>query len=286
LGWWRLGTIVLLSFTEETQPDAPGSIPLFAPKAVVNVYIAAQGPCAGHIAGRTAHGIAEIAGAICTLALGRPVTLTPAVFPTEPENVEGLDDRRFDPEISGLARDNVSLDIFSFLSEPHNFELFQRVRAAMLTFNAALQQDNNPVACVLYVIAAVSLTVPNTEWRRSKLTKRFIDFFLTLMPGDLDEMVSHGNFEEAFGIQRGSKIPRKLRMLFLDHICDYRSGQLHEGLSPDYQGLPTSWNLKPQLRRVLLDDFAKAAITRFLESPRSSLIGHPSTGSLSGRSSE
>lgn len=75
------------------------------------------------------------------------------------------------------------------------------------------------------------------------------------MTTDLDQIVAHANFEEAFGIRRGTR--------------------LHEGLSPGYQSLGVGFDTGSETRRGLLADFAEAVILRYLAAPRVSLIGHP-----------
>jgi len=234
----------------------------------------APGPCAGYLSSRIAHGVIETVGAICTLALGRPVQLPHAVFPTN-EKVSELSQRRADPTILGLARKGTSLDIFDRLIGLGGLEAFQRARSAFITFDAAVRQERDPVACILYVVAAECLTAPYTSWRLQKLTKRFKEFFDELMPGDLDEIVAHANFEEAFGIRRGLRTARALRRELLDRIYSYRSGQLHEGLDPSYAGIAVGSEMDNNMRRGLLADFAEAAILRYLEAPRVSLVGHP-----------
>jgi hypothetical protein len=274
-GWRRLGTNVLLEFVEDVPDGWAEKKPILAPRATVHVHVAAPGPCAGHFSAHVTQGVVETAGAICTFALGRPVELPPSVFPSKAEALQQLVERRTDREIPTLARKGVSLDIFGPLGNPGGRELFQRVRAAVTTFDAALRQERDSVACILYVVAAECLAMPYTEWRRTKLTKRFVEFFDELMPTDLDGIVAHGNFEEAFGIRRGTRTVRPLRREFLDWMYDYRSGQLHEGLSPGYQGLGVGFDASSATRRGLLADFAEAAILRYLAAPRVSLIGHP-----------
>jgi hypothetical protein len=119
------------------------------------------------------------------------------------------------------------------------------------------------------------LTTPNTEWRHAKLTKRFIEFFDELMPDQLDTIVAHGNFEDAFALRRGNRTARSLRRALLDRIYDYRSGQLHEGLTPSYQGFAMGSDMRNEVRRGLFADFAEGAILCYLAAPRSSLVGHP-----------
>lgn len=274
-GWRRLGASILLEFVEKERDPPSEEKHILAPKAIVYVHIAAPGPCAGHFSSHIAHGVVETVGAVCTFALGRPVELPHTIFLTKTETMPQLNKRRTDPQILTLARKGTSLDIFSPLGANGGLELFRRVRAALITFDAAVRQDRDSVAGILYVVAAECLTTPYTEWRHSKLTKRFIEFFDELMPTDLDQIVAHGNFEEAFGIRRGTRTARALRRDLLDRIYDYRSGQLHEGLRPSYRGLGVGFDMGDEVRRGLLADFAEGAILRYLAAPRVSLIGHP-----------
>ena len=165
-----------------------------------------------------ARGAIETVAAICTFALGRAVALPPTIFPSKPGEVPDLDARRIDQAILTLARKHVSLDIFSPMGAPGGRQFFERMRAAFLTFDAALQQQHNFVASILYVVAAEAITTPNVNWRDSKLTKRFINFFDELIPSGLDTIVAHANFEEAFEIRRGTRTSRSLRRELLDRI--------------------------------------------------------------------
>ena len=94
------------------------------------------------------------------------------------------------------------------------------------------------------------------------------------MPDDLDVIVAHGNFEEAFGMRRGDRTARALRRDFLERIYTHRSGLLHEGVGPSYGGILAGFH-DDSTRRGLLSDFAEMAILRFLGAPRSSVVGHP-----------
>jgi hypothetical protein len=275
VGWRRLGPSILLEFTEVPDQDGEGKQRLLAPPAVVHVHIAAPGPTPGHFSSHVAHGVVETVAAICTFALGRPVSLPPTLFPSKDEALAALTERRADHGILTLARKHVGLDIFGPLALPGGLELFRRARSALITYDAAVQQQRDSVACILYVVAAECLTTPNTEWRHSKLTKRFIEFFDELMPDQLDTIVAHGNFEDAFALRRGTRTPRSLRRALLDRIYDYRSGRLHEGLTPSYQGLAMGSDMRNEVRRGLFADFAEGAILRYLAAPRASLVGHP-----------
>ncbi len=275
VGWRRLGPSIILEFTEDLPADWDPTKALLAPKAVVHVHIAAPGPWAGYFSSHVAHGAVETVAAICTFALGRSVALPPVVFPSKSEALPQLASATTDREVLTLARKHISLDIFSPVVVPGGIEFFERTRAAFMTFDAATRQERDSVACILYVASTECLTTPNTEWRRSKLTKRFIEFFDELMPTELDQIVAHGNFEEAFGIRRGTRTARALRRDLLDRIYDYRSGLLHEGLRPSYSGLGVGVDMSDTIRRGLFADFAEGAILQYLTAPRVSLIGHP-----------
>lgn len=275
LGWRKLGASIFLEFTEKLPADWDAKKAIFAPEAMVNVHIAAPGPCAGFCSSHVAYGVVETIGAICTFALGRPITIPSAVFPSKAEVLPQLTACQADHKILTLARNHISLDIYSPLATLGGFEVFTRARAALLTFDAAVRQERDSVACILYVVAAECLATPYTKWGNSKLTKRFIEFFKELMPTALDQIVAHRNFEEVFSIRRGERTARALRRDLLDRIYDYRSGNLHVGLRPSYMGLGVGFDIQETIRRGLFADFAEGAILRYIDSPRGSLIGHP-----------
>lgn len=276
VGWRRLGRDVLIEFTEDLPADWKDSNALFAPKAVIHVHIAVPAPCHGHFSSHVSHVVLEIVAAICTFAIGRGVQLPPSIFPSKPERIPGLVAKHTDASVLTLARKHVSLDIFSAIGAPGGFDHFARMRAAFLTFDAALQQQRDSVACILYVIVAETLSSPNAAWRGAKLTKRFIEFFRELIPTELDKMIAHGNFETVFEIRRGKRSNGALRRELLARIYDFRSGHVHTGLRPSYRGFASGLESSDDIRRGLFVDFAEAAILGYLQFPRSSLIGHPS----------
>lgn len=276
VGWRRLGWNVLLEFTENLPAEGSESNAIFAPNAIVHVHIAVPAPCPGHFSSHISHSALEVVAAICTFALGRGVELPPSLFPSKPEQTVGLIEKQMDTSVLTLARKSVPLDIFSSISMPGGYDHFTRMRAAFLTFDAALQQRHDSVACILYVVAAEVLAAPNAPWRDAKLTKRFIEFFRELIPNELDEIIGHGNFESVFGIRRGRRSNSALRRELLTQIYDFRSGHVHAGLRPSYRGFVSSFGSSDNIRRSLFTDFAEAAILGYLVSPRSSVIGHPS----------
>jgi hypothetical protein len=275
VGWRRLGTNVLIEFTEELPANWDPKNALFAPKALLHIHVAVPAPCPGHFSSHIAHAAVETAVAICTFALGRAVSLPTSASPSRPERLSDLGSRQLDQSVLTLARKHVSLDIFSHVAHPGGFDHFQRHRSALLTFDAAVHQERDSVACILYVVSAECLTTLATAWRADKLTKRFVMFFDDLMPTELDQMVAHGNFEAVFGIRRGTRTSRVLRREMLEQIYDFRSGHLHSGLRPTYKGFASGFESGDDVRRALFADFAEGAILRYLSSPRASLIGHP-----------
>lgn len=274
IGWRRLGRSILLEFSEEQLEGAGDGKPqLLAPKAQVKLHVAVPGPRAGHFSSHVAHSVIETVGAICTFALGRPVALPPTAFPAEVSETEELEQRKVDPSVLTLARKSVPLDIFGWLGQPGGFQVFERLRASLLTADAAVKQEHDSVAAILYVVAAECLTVPPGEWRQSRLTKRFREFYAEMIPEALDGIVNHANFEEAIGLKRGSRTARALRRDTLDRIYSYRSGLLHEGLDPVYRGFIA--DVGSQMKRALFADFVEAAILAYIRAPRSSVVGLP-----------
>jgi hypothetical protein len=275
VGWRRLGVNILIEFGEVDDDRDTTSPPLFAKTAAVTAHIAVPAPCPGALASFQVTVILEVVAAIVAFALGRPVILPPGVFPSDEERLPELEHLHRDPEILNLARKTVSLDIFTPTVMAGAKEFFNRVRGALLTFDAARSQERDTVACALFVIAAECLTTPPTDWRKEKLTTRFLRFFETLMPASLDSIVQHDNFEEAFQITRGTRQARRLRSDFLSAAYDYRSLLVHSGLTPSYQPIGGGAPFILPLRRGLLSQFAEEAIISFLKTPLSSLVGHP-----------
>lgn len=156
-GWRRLGRDILLEFAENETGASSDPKRLFAPKAVVHAHVAAPGPIHGHFSSHVAHNAIELVGAICTFALGRPVQLPHVMFPADDEHVERLDNQRTNEGILTLARKGVGLNIFGFVGLEGGLELFGRVKSALLTFDAAMRQEHDSVATLLYLVAADGL---------------------------------------------------------------------------------------------------------------------------------
>ncbi|MCV7049888.1 hypothetical protein H7H82_04585 [Mycobacterium heidelbergense] len=281
VGWLRLGAGVLLNFREDDSnlPEgAPaGGTVLFHPRVFIDVYIAVPGPADGPLTAPIARQFAEVVAAICTFALGRPINLPPMIMPLleiHGVTVDELDGRRKDTQLLTLARQGIALDAIFDLPVADK-DSWLRIRGALLSYDAALRQQREQVAIILFVAAAECLTNPFQPWKKDRLTTRFVKFFGELMPDHLDQMVQHGNFEQAFGVTRGSKSAKTLRRILLERVYDFRSEPVHEGLAMAYEGFAHS--AVTGQRRMLAAWFAEYAILYYLEAPRTSLIGHPVT---------
>ena len=276
-GWRRLGRDILLEFSELEDEDGgdPKKGQLLAPRAAVQVHVAAPGPIDGRLSSHIAHGVIEVIAAICAFALGRSVSLPHAIFPTPQEDTETLAERRLDNAILTLARRGVSLDLFTPGWVEQGRDFFPRARSALLTHEAALSQDHSEVAGLLYVVSMECLAVPNAPWRKDRVIKRFCDFLEPLIESELDETVAGENFESVFRIRRGNRQPGTLRRELLQKVYTYRSNWVHEGLDPTYAPMGVAEDVDAENRRSTLRHLSERAIVAFLASPRSSLIGHP-----------
>lgn len=273
-GWRRLGPDIILEFKEISSPDEKEKPQFFAPQAVVDIHIGVLAPCAGYFSSAFAQSIVELVGTICTFALGRGTIIPPVVFSSKKEEIPILEKRSKDPNILTLARKGIPLDINKYVN-PNTFELFNRLRSALFTFDAAIKQEDDTVACILYVVATESLTIPSPSWKHSKLTKRFVTFYDELMPKALDNILTQDNIETVFKIKRGNREAGALRRDLLNKVYGFRSGRVHEGLQPRYFIDATGIDIDSMNRRGVFTEFAEYAILEFLNSPRSTLIGNP-----------
>ncbi len=272
VGWRRLGGNVLLEFIEGSTGMGEG---LIAPATTVAIHVATPGPIAGPFSSIVAATIADVVAAVCSFALGRHAKSPLAIFPANDGVAKELDERRTDPAIGTLARKGVSLDLFDDLTSRAGEQGHAKARAAFLTFDAALQQEREQVATLLFVACAECLTNPMQPWKTERLTKRFVSFFDEAIPEDIDQIVQHSNFEGAFNIRRGARSPHALRREFLSQLYALRSAPVHEGLESTYRGFFDDLGSQSAIRRALASDFAQAALLGYLKSPSSSLVGHP-----------
>jgi hypothetical protein len=273
LGWRKFGP-VLVNFREDESEPAPEQDAVFSRTPIVDLYVPAPGPTDGPFTYSAAHRIIEIAAALCTFALRRPLELSPFVNPIRDDELcADLSAKLVDPQVLSQLRLGVNLDLVFVLALVGDYDSYRRVCAALRTFDAAIRQQSAEVAVILYVAAAECLTNPYQTWKKEKLTKRFVTFYNQLMPDDLDVLVKHNNFEDTFEIRRGNRKPESLRKDLLDQLYGYRSEPVHEGLTASYGPFGSSG--VGAMRRLFASYLAELAILRYMASPRTSLVGHP-----------
>jgi hypothetical protein len=269
----RLGSRVLLEFSPEPPKD-PAVPQLFASKTEIKVTIFVPGPTASVLTDRVAGAMTEMIGGVCALALGRVVEIPMVVFPAELAEAEVARSLRYDNSILNLARDGISLDVFDEFMALGSLDGLLRVRGALLSYHAALQQASPDVALMLLVSSLEALVVPRPAWRKEKATKRFIVMINKLCPDVVDTLVDHANVEHAFDYKRHGG-PNARRRQLLDRIYEIRSNPTHSGIGLSGVGLLSIMAEPGTMRVALLSDLARGAILAFLHAPRSSLIGHP-----------
>jgi hypothetical protein len=266
----RLSDVAILDFQEGLLADAPTGALLFAPSKV-QVWIFAKGPTASDLTSRAATGAAEVIAAICAFATGRPVRFTVPMFPVDEEKTLAAIARQTDPNILGLARDGVSLDIFGDLAAVGGPDATLRARGSLLAFHAALHQTSPDVAVMLLITSVEALISPRATWGKTRVTQRFITALIELCPEAVDEMVNHLNVGQAFGFSKRGGVRRQRREL-LTLIYDARSLPTHTGLGLTRTGL-FDLGSGGSMRVALLSDLARAALLNYLQAPRSWIIG-------------
>jgi hypothetical protein len=273
VGSRRLSDRVLLEFSEEAGSEKEPM--LFAPKTSIQVDILAPGPTAGPLSDEIAGDVAETVRVICTFALGRPVDGPLALFSSDEEKAEAAREKQYDSSILDLARNRISLDLFGYVVSYGGPESVLKARNALLTYDAALRQGNHDVATILFVTAIEALIPPPLDWRKERVTTRFIVAVQELCPQALEEILAHANSELAFGPIKQRQNRRKVYESLLGRIYDMRSSPVHMGLSITPRMFAHGFGVDTTMRIALLSDLTRAAILAFIQAPRNFLVGHP-----------
>jgi hypothetical protein len=278
VGKRRLSNQVVLDFSED-KPEPPAGPLLFAPRTHIQCYLFAPGPTHGPLSLNMAMGMAELTSAIFTVALGRVAEFNAnqLQFPAAESVADTARGMRDDSAIMGLARDSVSLDVFGELIQRGGSDSFLKVRGALLSYHAALQQSNADVATILLVAALEALITPAQPWRRDRTTKRFVDALQDLCPDAVDAMVAHANVEQSLAYKRTGG-PQARRKQMLARLYDLRSTPAHEGLGLTRRSALLMLGDPGAMRVALVSDLVRAALLAFMQSPRSFLTGHPAFG--------
>jgi hypothetical protein len=269
-GWRRLGDQILLEFEPDPASDRQQ---LFAPSTRIRVHLFAPGGGPGPLSGKIASNLLEFARVVCTFALGRSVDGSPAPPSlVRSEHGHAAENLRFDQNVLTLARSSVPLDPFTLMSLG-DIQSVNRYHSALIAFDAALRQSNADVAAILFVSGIEAIVSPDPTWRKQRLVARFVKAVLDYAPDTVDGLLNHANIEQAFAFRLTGGQDKQRRKL-LERIYEIRSMPVHSGLSMAF-GLLDSENISRQLRVALLSDLYQGVLLAFLQSPRSSLVGHP-----------
>jgi hypothetical protein len=273
IGSRRLSDRVLLEFSEEAGSE---NEPMpFAPQTSIEVDVLAPGPTAGPFSDEIAGDLVETVRVICTFALGRPVDGPLALFSSDEEKAEAARQKQHHSSILDLARNYVSLDLFGYVMSYGGPESVLKARNALLTYDAALRQANHDVATILFVTAIEALIPPPMDWRKERVTARFVIAVQELCPQALEEILAHANSELAFGPIKQRQNRRKVYESLLGRIYDMRSSPVHAGLSITPRLFAHGSGADATMRIALLSDLTRAAILAFIQAPRNFLVGHP-----------
>jgi hypothetical protein len=190
------------------------------------------------------------------------------IFPASNEEIETARRRLAEgvPELWFSSDDQTRHAIWPALSRlGPSIELHERIRGFLGCYEVAISQTSGPAAIAFLVAAVESLATPPTPWRREKIVQRFTAFVVDLGADSLDRVMSHGNFAEAFG-------PKTSQRSLTEHLYDLRSQPFHGGLNP----APLHELGSPDAVRIALtSSLARDVLGRFLDAPRSSLVGYP-----------
>lgn len=280
LGRRRLADRAMLEFTE--APDhPPGVVRLFAPVTQIRALLFVPGPTAGPLSKQVAISFGEVVAAACSLALGRCVALSPTSYelPASAEVAASAGEIRHAVDIPGLSRDSVSLDVFGELFNRGGAEALARSAGALLAYHGALQESNADLATMSLVTAIEALILPRGEWRKDKVTKRFIEAVQDLCPQAVDEVLLHADVEEAFVYTKGGGSMTQRDQL-LNRIHELKSALTHEGMGRPGTDASRTFGHPAAMRVALLSGLARAAMLSFIQAPRSF---QPRSGEVASR---
>jgi hypothetical protein len=259
----RLGRSALLEIE-----DGTGDHPALFPKLSIEVSIISPGASSGPFSKMQAEKMIPVVGAILSTCFGTPLTPSAAFFPVK--------DEKFD-EVVDAVKSNAILElgfqgipIWSALQNCHLSgagELADRLVGAMMAYETGMLQRTDHSTLLFFVSAIEALTVPNLKSAKTqRLSKRFCSFLDEFAAAAMDEIMAHGNFEQAFG-----KITSRKR--FAAELYNLRSQPVHTGHFGNYSGMNMADD--QSLKVGLVNDVVTGAIAALIKKPVSLLWGHP-----------
>lgn len=235
----------------------------------VTAYFGVQGVLDGpHSRREAATSISHIKANLA-MCLGRPILLT-HLRPIRGDDLPILDtwEKRRDYRTQLRLRD---VFVGMRISEMHLLgasEAAHRVMRAMVSFEAALEQQST-AATILHLVCAIeALARPNCKsvWKL-RPSARFIDFLELCAHDELELTLKHPEFYRVFP---ETKSPRKLA----ERIYNARSASVHSGYFGEYHD-PINFGGEAGILINFVTDIVEAAVVHFLKNPFSSMIGHP-----------
>jgi len=265
------GAAYITTEVRYADEDAPEPV-LSGGTMQITVIFKTPGPSATDFAQRLAQHFAATLRAYLVLAAGL-VFDGPSmfIFPAE-ETQRATAERRLAegvPELWFLSDDRArQVPIWPALQRlGPSIELHERIRGFLGCYETAIVQRNGSAATAFLVAAIEAIATPPVPWRKEQVVQRFTSFLREVAPDSLERVMTHPNFAEAFG-------PKKSAKAFADHLYDLRSRPFHGALRP----APAHDVVNPEgIRVALASEVARDTLARFLEVPRSSLVGHPMT---------
>ena len=259
----RLGRSALLEIE-----DGTGEHPALFPKLSIKVSIISPGASSGPFSKMQAENMIPVVGAILSTCFGTPLTPGAAFFPVKDENFDEVIEAVKSNEVLELGFQGIP--IWSALQNCHLSgagELANRLVGAMMAYETGMLQRTDHSTLLFFVSAIEALTVPNLKSAKTqRLSKRFCSFLDEFAAAAMDEIMAHGNFEQAFG-----KITSRKK--FAAELYNLRSQPVHTGHFGNYSGMMIADD--QSLKVGLVNDVVTGAIAALIKQPVSLLWGHP-----------
>ena len=270
----RFSNSVLFEFDQKATDPSPITPPNFT----VDVTLRAPGPGPGPFTQMSVLEQATFIRSILAYSTAASIQHPDGwmSFPAKQDAIESAQRHLADSTVGEITVDGIVLaprifgDFASMAQQTGNFELIRRLQGSLYSYEQALHQDSEYIALILLVTAIEALTVPNVHgWNEKRLVARFSSFVQQAAPDAVQEIMSHGNFKQAFGSYTS-------RRRFLSEVYGHRSRPLHTGFVANrVLGMPGNFAGEGGIRVALVSELCRACIKSFLEAPFSSLIGHP-----------
>ena len=238
------------------------------PKLNIEVIFASPGAPAGPFSRAMAKKMIPVFSAVLSGCFGTPLMPMPAIVPAKENEIEDTLQELNSDKLPDIGFQG--LPIWNFLAACRFLgatELADRVIGAMMAYEAGMLQRTDHATLVFFVSAIEALTVPNLKKAKTqRLSKRFSDFLETFCSDDIEKVMNHANFSQAFG-----KITSKKR--FIRELYNLRSVPIHTGHFGNYSGMMIADD--QSLKIGLVNDIVVAAISALIKTPVTLLWGHP-----------